>query len=1100
MNESSPLTAVVVNDDPTQLKVLAAMTQKAGLKPLTFSCVEDALAAMAPENPPDLIITDIHMPGIDGWKFCRLLKSADYERFNSVPILVISAIFAGDAPDRIAAEIGANAFLAAPVDGHRFIRQVKAILRGDRNRNHLSALIIEDSPTLSHLLQNAFVSEGYRADVARSLQEVSDIYTGVPYDVAIIDYHLPDGLGDTLLEQFHAERPDCACIMMTGDLEPELSMDWMKRGAAAYLHKPFNSDYLLELCSKARRERSLLRTEDLLQIRTRELQASEKNFQSFYDTIADISVVTSLDARILYANPAAVSKLGYSLKEMASMHLMDWYPADNRAKVEKEFLIAVKENQNLSDLSLQSKGGAIIPAESRFWRGQWAGDDCIFCICRDRSIEEEAQRRFEQVFNFNPSPMALLDFSNRQFTEVNQAFLSTTGYEKHEVLGQSVSQLGLFVDQGQLDTFRSRLLKEKCIFNEEIRVRRKNGDLLDGLFFGEVISILGREHLLTVIVDITERKRAAAALDQRMMALLQPIDSPEGIELVDLFNLDELQKLQDEFSAATGVASVITDTQGVPITRTSRFTRLCNLIRQTSAGCANCFHSDAVIGRHCGRGPTIQPCLSGGLWDAGAGIAVGGRHIANWLIGQVRDATQTEEQIRAYARTIGAHEEEIAAAFLEVPAMSKAQFESISQMLFSFANQLSKYAYQSVQQARFISERKRVEEQKMKLEGQLVQAQKMESIGRLAGGVAHDFNNMLSVILGHAELALKTVSKKQPLHEDLEEIRSAAERSIELTRQLLAFARKQKTTPVVLDMNKTVDGMMKMLRRLLGEHIDLVWQPANPPSSIQMDPSQLDQIMVNLCVNARDAIGDKGRITIETSSTVFDKTTCVQHAGAKPGPYVHLSVNDNGCGMDAETVAQIFEPFFTTKESGQGTGLGLATVYGIVKQNQGIIEVDSEPHRGTTFHIYLPQVENLSPPQTKEKVDNTAKPCQATILLVEDEPAILRMGKLMLERQGYTVLPAGTPDQALQWATEYPSSIHLLITDVIMPEMNGRDLAKKILSVHPHLKILFMSGHTSDILSEDGVLNKNIHFLQKPFTIQSLTSTTSDALNSPACE
>ncbi len=1098
MNEVEQQIAIVVNDDPTQLKVLAAMTQKAGLHPLPFTSVESALAAMSTGNPPALIITDVHMPNIDGWKFCRLLKSADYEPFNRIPILVISAIFAGEAPDRIAAEIGADAFLASPVDGHRFVRQVKAILRGDRKRHHLSALIIEDSPTLSHLLQNAFVSEGYRADVAHSLQEVADIYTGVPYDVAIIDYHLPDGLGDTLLERFHTERPDCACIMMTGDLEPELSVNWMKRGAAAYVHKPFNSEYLLELCAKARRERSLLRTEDLLQLRTRELQSSERNFQSFYDTIADIAVVTSLDARILYANPTAVSTLGYSLPEMASMRLLDWAPPECRAEMEEALAAAVREKQHRINLSLLAKGGSLIPTESRFWLGQWGGADCIFGICRDRSAENEAQRQFEQVFNFNPSPMALLDFSDRHFTEVNQAFLSVTGFQKNEVIGQTVNQLGLFANQEQLDIIRKRLVTEKSILNEEIRVRRKNGDLLDGLFFGEVISIHGRAHLLTVIVDITERKRAAAALDQRMMALLQPIDSPEGIEIGDLFNLDELQQLQDEFSAATGVASVITDTRGIPITKPSRFTRLCNLIRQTHAGCANCFHSDSVIGRHCISGPTVQPCLSGGLWDAGAGIAVGGKHIANWLIGQVRDATQSEEQIRAYARSIGAREDEIASAFFEVPAMTKAQFENVSQMLFSFANQLSKYAYQTIQQARYISERKRVEEQKAKLEGQLVQAQKMESIGRLAGGVAHDFNNMLSVILGHAELALKSVSKQQPLHEELEEIRNAAERSVDLTRQLLAFARKQKSTPTVLDMNKTVDSMMKMLRRLLGEHIDLVWQPGSPLGSIQMDPSQLDQIMVNLCVNARDAVGEKGQITIQTSSVVFDKTTCAQHAGANPGPYVHLAVSDTGCGMDADTLAQIFEPFFTTKGLGQGTGLGLATVYGIVKQNQGLIEVDSEPNRGTTFHIYLPQIMDRPDLHTNEIANASTKPCQETILLVEDEPAILRMGKLILERQGYTVLPAGTPLLAVQLAKDYPHPIHLLITDVIMPDMNGRDLAKKILETHPCLKILFMSGHTAEILSEDGSTNHNVHFLQKPFTIQSLLATTSSALRSSA--
>ena len=1034
MNESEQKTAVVVNDDSIQLKVLAAMAQKAGLTALSFTSAEDALASMSLNQPPDLIITDVHMPGIDGWKFCRLLKSPDYALFNHVPILVVSAVFAGETPDRIAAELGADAFLSAPVDGHRFVRQVKAILRGDRKRQHLSALIIEDSPTLSHFLQNAFVSDGYRADVAHSLQEVSDIYADVPYDVAIIDYHLPDGLGDTLLERFQNERPDCACIMITGDLEPELSVNWMKRGAAAYVHKPFNPEYLLELCAKARRERALLRAEDLLRLRTKELRSSERNFQSFYETIADIAVVASLEGRILYANPAAVSKLGYSLKEMASMSLLDWHPADCRAQAAQEFAAFSREKPAISHLPLATKDGTLIPTETRAWRGKWGETDCIFGICRDRSAEQEAQKRFEQLFHFNPSPMALLDDPHRRFVEVNNAFLSATGYALDDVIGKTTSQLHLLDDPKQQEVLRNRLMTQECVTNEELRIRRKDGHVIDGLFSGKTITVSGQPHILLVITDISDRKRAEERLrasQEEQQHLIQNLHAGVVVHAAD----SRILLANDQASELLGL-SIEEMTGKVVLDPAWHF------VHEDMSPLAI---EEYPISRVLATRLPIQNMVMGSLHATS--------RTCIWVL------------VNAFPE-FGAHGE-------------------IRQVVVTFVN---------------ISELKKSEAAKEKLEKQLLQAQKMESIGRLAGGVAHDFNNMLSVILGHAELALKSIPLHQPLHEELEEIRSAAERSVDLTRQLLAFARKQNSVPKVLNVNQTVEGMMKMLRRLIGEHIDLVFQPDPNLASIRMDPSQFDQVMINLCVNARDAVGNTGRILLETSSCVFDKTTCATHTDAKPGPYVHLTVRDNGCGMNAQTVAQIFEPFFTTKGEGHGTGLGLATVYGIVKQNQGVIEVESEPGRGTAFHIYFPRLEDIPESTAKPCVEPAALKSNGTILLVEDEPAILRMGKSILERQGYTVLSAGTPTEALQLAVEHPSPLHLLITDVVMPGMNGRDLAEKILAVHPSLRILFMSGHTADILAEDGVMNSSVHFLQKPFTIRSLLATTAEALASPSPE
>ena len=393
-----------------------------------------------------------------------------------------------------------------------------------------------------------------------------------------------------------------------------------------------------------------------------------------------------------------------------------------------------------------------------------------------------------------------------------------------------------------------------------------------------------------------------------------------------------------------------------------------------------------------------------------------------------------------------------------------------------------------------ITERKRSEAVNAKLEEQLQQAQKMESIGRLAGGVAHDFNNMLGVILGHTELAMEQVDPAHPLFEDLSEVRKAAERSADLTRQLLAFARKQTVAPKVLDLNETVEGMLKMLRRLIGENIDLAWLPGPGLWPVKVDPSQIDQILANLCVNVRDAIAGVGKVTIETENMAFDEDYCREHAGFVPGEYVLLAVSDDGIGMDKETLSHIFEPFFTTKGVGEGTGLGLATVYGIVRQNNGFINVYSEPGKGTTFRIYLTRfAEGALPAQPKGPAEPDPRGHE-TILVVEDEPAILKMTLKMLERQGYIVLPAGSPGEAIRLAEQHTGEIHLLMTDVVMPEMNGRDLAKNLMSRHPGLKSLFMSGYTANAIAHHGVLDEGVQFIQKPFSIKDLAAKIREAL------
>jgi PAS domain S-box-containing protein len=395
---------------------------------------------------------------------------------------------------------------------------------------------------------------------------------------------------------------------------------------------------------------------------------------------------------------------------------------------------------------------------------------------------------------------------------------------------------------------------------------------------------------------------------------------------------------------------------------------------------------------------------------------------------------------------------------------------------------------------RDVTGRRRAEEEKERLRSQLVQAHKMESIGRLAGGVAHDFNNMLQTIHGFAEMALAKVAPADPLHGTLQEIIRAGKRSADLTRQLLAFARKQVVSPMVLDLNAAIPGMLQMLQQLIGEHITLAWLPSQRLWNVRMDPSQVDQILTNLIVNARDAIDGAGRITIETGNRVVDHDECAEIVECAPGDYVTLTVSDSGRGMDPEIMTNIFEPFFTTKGIGQGTGLGLATVYGIVSQNQGFISVRSAPGKGAAFTIHLPRVAEAVTETAPEKQERSPARGSETILLVEDSEDVLDLGVLLLEGLGYRVLAARAAEEAIRLAAEHADTIDLLITDVIMPGINGKDLAERLKNMRPGLRCLFMSGYMADVMATDGVLDKGLHFIQKPFTMQALADKVREVL------
>jgi two-component system, cell cycle sensor histidine kinase and response regulator CckA len=755
----------------------------------------------------------------------------------------------------------------------------------------------------------------------------------------------------------------------------------------------------------------------------------------------------------------------------------------------------------------------------------------------------ESERLFKMLYEKAPLGYQSLDESGH-FIVVNQTWLDTLGYTREEVIGKSFAD---FLHPDWRDHFKENFPRFKAIgeiLGVEFEMVKKNGDFILVAFNGKIGRDQDGNFLQThcMLDDVTERRRVEEALKKSEERFNLAMDaSRDGVYEWDLETREiyyspgwkrmlgyEPDEFPDDFSIWE------------KLTRPEDVEKSWQMMNELIEGKRDRFEMEFQMQHKDGHWIHILS-RSNIYKDAkGEGARVVGTHVDVTDSIHLRERLRLSESRYKKAQELGKvgnweynlntglfwgsdEAKRIYGFDSEQDTFSKEAVESciperekVHQALIDLIEKGTEYNLEfqifpvnSIQPKTIISlaellkndkglpmtvygvvqditERKQAEEEREKLKNQLSQAQKMESVGRLAGGIAHDFNNMLGIILGHTEMALDDVDPEAPLHASLQAIHQAAERSADLTRQLLAFARKQTIAPKVININETVSRMLNMLRRLIGEDIDLLWQPEANLPPVKVDPSQIDQLLANLCVNARDAIEGVGKITIETASVTFDEAYCAVHHGFVPGKFTLLAVSDDGCGMDKKTLNQIFEPFFTTKEQGKGTGLGLASVFGMVKQNKGFINVYSEPGQGTTFKIYLPAYEVKSGRMAEKLPELPLEGGNQTILLVEDEPAILEMTRMMLTRLGYSVVPASTPGEAIRLALEYRGKIDIMMTDVVMPEMNGRDLAGNLLAHYPDLKRLFMSGYTANVIAHHGVLDEGVHFIQKPFSMKDL--------------
>ncbi|MFO7750836.1 MAG: PAS domain S-box protein [Desulfobacteraceae bacterium] len=850
-------------------------------------------------------------------------------------------------------------------------------------------------------------------------------------------------------------------------------------------------------------------------------------------------------------NQIWLETLGYTREEVIGKSFADFIHPDWRDHFRENFPGFKSIGEILgAEFEMVKKNGDIIQVSltgniSRNKNGDFQQTHCIFHDITERKQAEttlrQSEGKYRLLFNMGVDAMFLVDNNNTRILECNKKASRLFGYSSQELLSMKMADLSTTPEETR------RRCKQKVSKQERV-YQTKDGGLISVEVTSQHFCLANRAVHIANIRDITDKKRAEKALKESEERFKLAMDaSREGVYEWDLETRDiyyspgwkrllgyEPDELPDDFSVWE------------KLTRPEDVEKSWQIMQEVVEGQRERFEVEFEM-RH-KDGHWVHILSRSNLYKDAKGkpVRVVGTHMDITHRKKMETALENERRFltavfdnieevivicdengaivrfnEAARKLHGLPEQPIKPEqwseyynlfrndgitplpVQEIPLYRALQGEQVrdTKIVVIPRNSTPHYMICSGQKltgntgriigavvAMYDDTRRRMAEmEQKKLQAQLYQAQKMESVGRLAGGVAHDFNNMLGVILGHTELALLQADENHDLYSDLKEIQAAAQRSADITKQLLAFARKQTISPRQLDLNNTVENMLNMLRRLIGEDIDLVWQPAAHVWPVKMDPTQIDQILVNLCVNARDAIDGVGKLTIETQRKSFDEQYCSDHAGFVPGDFVLLTVSDTGSGMDKETLENLFEPFFTTKDVGKGTGMGLATVYGIVKQNNGFINVYSEPGQGSTFRIYLPRL--VADEDADKAVFEKKKAAggSETILLVEDEPSILRMTRMMLERKGYTVFTAATPAEALEKAKNHSGVIDLLMTDVVMPEMNGRDLAGQITALYPDIRLLFMSGYTANVIAHQGILDKGVAFIQKPFSMADMT-------------
>ncbi|MCC6698407.1 MAG: PAS domain S-box protein [Candidatus Hydrogenedentes bacterium] len=880
------------------------------------------------------------------------------------------------------------------------------------------------------------------------------------------------------------------------------------------------------------------------------LRQSEARFRRLHDSMRDAFVVVDLNGRFLQANQAYEELVGYSLEELSTLTFRDLTPPQWH-RMEDEILetqVMVRDYSAVYEKEYVCKDGAIISVELRtiLLRDADGNPESYWAIIRDITDRKRMERELRLAqFCLENASLAIFQIEEEtaRIHAANRKACTNLGYTQEELCALTVTDIDPTFDFVRWRHHLNEMSAKDRSQTFESVERRKDGTMFATEITVNGIEYEGTPYLFAFVKDITERKEAENALRLKESAIETCLTAigmgtPDGVLIYVNPAMQRMwaypdpgmllgRFVADIFASRTHVSEIL------EVIREQGF-----WMGEITAVRSDGSHFEVELAMS-----AVKQSDGAIAYLVGSCIDVTERNRALKALHSSEERlrlalqaselgmydfniqTGTSDVSPEYAQVLGyePHEYDSSTAnWLELIhpddrermqnsrlAFLRGDMERAKESEFRIRRKDGEYIWvrvdgkvefseetglpiRAVGTMKDITEQKRAAELREQLEAQLAQAQKMESVGRLAGGIAHDFNNMLTVILGYTEMIKAQLPENDPLLEDVAAIEKAGSHSRDITRQLLAFSRRQVVQPIPLDLNDSINLTRKTLARLIGEDIELQFHPGDHLWMIHVDPSQIDQILVNLAVNARDAMSQGGRLILETANVLLDEAYCRDHPGTAPGGYVVLHVSDTGIGMDKDTAARAFEPFFTTKEVGKGTGLGLATVYGIVSQSGGHIHVYSEPGKGTTFSLYIPRYmgrqERDLPPDESAPIHGIG-----TILMVEDEAMVREMTKTMLQTLGYRVLEAEGPREALVLCENSREPIDLLMTDVVMPVMNGRQLRDRVIEMKPGIRVLYMSGYTASVVLKD-LPGENVHFVQKPFTLRELSRRVREAM------
>jgi len=886
---------LVVHDDATQLKLASALLERQKYAVYPASSAAEALRLLEDHDFVAGVVTDLHLPEIDGWRFCRLLRSPAYRRFNDIPILVVSAAFGANDASQLLADLGANAFLPSPYAPGALIRRVEKMLAGRCPAASLPVLLAQEYSPQSTALAETFATHGYDVYVARTAQDARRLFRDHSPGVVVVHDELEDGSAVDLLPEFKRPGSSAVAIVTTTAHQPDLALKLLRKGADGYVRELYDPAYVLIVCERARRRRALRHVEERLADRTSGLREAELRLRAVLRGLPEIVLVYDRDGTILELNRAASRALesddrklvGHNLREVVAQECHDDLAA-HLARVRAG-------GSHTYDIVYRTPDDGRVEVEVTEAMIRTEDRDAILAVARDTGVHRRAEeeRTLLAAAVQQAGEMIVITGADGRIRYVNPAFEGITGYTREEAIGSSIRILrGVGDDRATWREMVERTSGGRS-WRGQMRRRRKDGRIY----------------------------------------------------------------------VSRGTVSPVRDESG---------------------------------------------------------------NIVNY-VGVEQDISQEEELERA-----------------------------------------------------------------------LHQAQKMEAIGTLAGGVAHDFNNLLTGILGYANLIFRIAPVGSEIKEMAEIIETSADRAAQLTKQLLGFARRGKHRNLPIDLNETVERVVRLLGRTIGKRIRMVTHLEAEPSGILGDPAQIDQALLNLAINARDAIGeDEGEIVIDTRRFAMDELYAARHPGCAPGDYVVVTVTDDGCGMTPEIQARIFEPFFTTKSRDKGTGMGLSMVYGIVKNHGGAIYVYSEAGHGTSFKAFLPLSEAPAPeeggPAGPEPIHGTGR-----ILVVDDEEVVRNTASSMLRHLGYEVVALSDGADAVLYYHHFGESVDLVLLDMVMPKMGGHDCFHALKEINPDIRVILSTGfglnEAAQAILDAGALG----FAQKPYRVTELSEVVATVMRGEA--